>query len=90
MRSRYSGACEGLEQRAVPAGLAAGRNEEKSASGFQQKHFRGVATGASPGWAGILHDDCGWHRIALPCKGTDQRGHREGGGEHGFPHYLPI
>jgi len=42
-------------------------------SDFSEKHFRGVATDASPWWAWILHDDCSWHRIALPRRGMSQR-----------------
>ena len=45
-------ACEGKEQRIVPAGLAAGNNEIKQHRNFSEKHFSGVATcGCGQGWS---------------------------------------
>lgn len=36
-------ACEGMEQRIVPTGMAVRRNEVKRHRNFSEKHFSGVA-----------------------------------------------
>lgn len=45
-------ACEGKEQRIVPAGLAAGDNEIKQHRNLSDMHFSGVATcRCGQGWS---------------------------------------
>ncbi|MBO5033564.1 MAG: hypothetical protein J6D08_17065 [Lachnospiraceae bacterium] len=42
---------EGMEQRIVPTGMAAGDNEIKQHRNFSEMHFSGVATcGCGQGW----------------------------------------
>ena len=55
-------ACEGMEQRVVPTGMAVGINEVEQHQNFSEKHFLRVAPCISV-WMGMTRVQCG---IAVP------------------------